>query len=147
MSEELVRRINNYLGNGGLFNPEMMEHDKVRDLLLACRDYLSGFDVNLDKLKKDYAIVCQRERIEAQLACDLRTTQDQVIERCAQAIRDKWPEAAETLRRHVDGISGEDWGELNRELAKLREQLTEALEMVSMDAINEKTKIPAVACT
>lgn len=34
----LAERINNYLGNGGLFNPELMEHDKVRDLLIDCRD-------------------------------------------------------------------------------------------------------------
>lgn len=27
-------RITNYLGNGGLFNPESMDHDKVRDLLI-----------------------------------------------------------------------------------------------------------------
>jgi hypothetical protein len=36
----LFDRITNYLGNGGLFNPEMMEHEKVRDLLIDCRDYL-----------------------------------------------------------------------------------------------------------
>lgn len=29
---ELIR---NYLGNGGLFNPELMEHEKVRDMLMA----------------------------------------------------------------------------------------------------------------
>lgn len=34
---ELLARIQNYLGNGGLFNPEMMEHDKVRDLIMDCR--------------------------------------------------------------------------------------------------------------
>jgi hypothetical protein len=37
----LVARINNYLQVGGLFNPEMMEHDKVRDLLLDCREALT----------------------------------------------------------------------------------------------------------
>lgn len=30
-------RITEYLAAGGLFNPEMMEHDKVRDLLVDCR--------------------------------------------------------------------------------------------------------------
>ena len=35
---EITDRINNYLGNGGLFNPEMMEHIKVRDLIMDCRD-------------------------------------------------------------------------------------------------------------
>ena len=33
----ILWRINQYLQLGGLFNPEMMEHDKVRDLLMDCR--------------------------------------------------------------------------------------------------------------
>jgi len=33
----LVARISEYLQLGGLFNPEMMEHDKVRELLMDCR--------------------------------------------------------------------------------------------------------------
>lgn len=32
--------ITNYLGNGGLFNPEYMEHDKVRAMLIEIRDAL-----------------------------------------------------------------------------------------------------------
>ena len=39
-STELRSRIQSYLGNGGLFNPEFMEHDKVRDLILDFREYL-----------------------------------------------------------------------------------------------------------
>jgi len=37
---QLIERINCYLGNGGFFNPEMMDHDKVRDLLLDAREAL-----------------------------------------------------------------------------------------------------------
>lgn len=33
-------RITNYLENGGFFNPELMEHDKVRDLLMDCLAFL-----------------------------------------------------------------------------------------------------------
>ncbi len=40
MNTELLKRIQSYLENGGLFNPEMMEHDKVRDLILDLREYL-----------------------------------------------------------------------------------------------------------
>lgn len=40
MKEELILRITDYLEAGGLFNPEMMEHDKVRDLLVDCREFL-----------------------------------------------------------------------------------------------------------
>jgi hypothetical protein len=34
---ETVDKINNYLQHGGMFNPELMEHHKVADLLLECR--------------------------------------------------------------------------------------------------------------
>jgi hypothetical protein len=74
--------------------------------------------------------LCDRAQQEATLAADLRVTQDQVIERCAQAIQEKWPEAAKVLRAHVDGISGEDWGELNRRVLaaeRERDSLREAL--------------------
>jgi hypothetical protein len=37
--DELIERINSYLGNGGLFNPELMDHEKVRDLMVDIRDY------------------------------------------------------------------------------------------------------------
>lgn len=36
----LLDRIQNYLESGGLFNPELMEHDKVRNLVMDLRDYL-----------------------------------------------------------------------------------------------------------
>lgn len=35
---DLSDRITEYLNNGGLFNPEMMDHEKVRDLLMDCRE-------------------------------------------------------------------------------------------------------------
>lgn len=38
---ETGRAISGYLQAGGLFNPEMMKHDKVRDLLMRCRDELA----------------------------------------------------------------------------------------------------------
>lgn len=36
----ILGRLDSYFGNGGLFNPEMMDHDKVRDLLRDCRAYI-----------------------------------------------------------------------------------------------------------
>lgn len=33
-----AQRITDYLAAGGLFNPECMDHDKVRDLLMECRE-------------------------------------------------------------------------------------------------------------
>ena len=37
MKEALIKRIEDYLSNGGLFNPEMANHIAVRDLLIECR--------------------------------------------------------------------------------------------------------------
>ena len=34
---EMEDKITEYLGVGGMFNPELMEHEKVRDLLIECR--------------------------------------------------------------------------------------------------------------
>lgn len=34
----LVEEINEYLANGGLFNPELADHHAVRDLLIECRE-------------------------------------------------------------------------------------------------------------
>src|SRR5271166_3906202 len=40
--EQLVARINNYFQMGGVFNPEQMDHIKVRDLLKDCREFLAA---------------------------------------------------------------------------------------------------------
>ena len=40
-AKHLVDRITEYLSAGGLFNPELMEHQKVRDLLIECREALN----------------------------------------------------------------------------------------------------------
>jgi hypothetical protein len=36
----LPNRITEYLANGGLFNPEHMNHEEVRNLLIEIREYL-----------------------------------------------------------------------------------------------------------
>lgn len=47
--EDARNKITEYLCVGGFFNPEMMEHDKVRDLLMEIRDLI-------DKTKIDRAL-------------------------------------------------------------------------------------------
>lgn len=42
-------RIDNYLNSGGLFNPELMEHEKVRDLIIDCRAELDRLRAKCDK--------------------------------------------------------------------------------------------------
>ncbi len=41
---DVSARITNYLSSGGLFNPELMEHQKVRDLLIDAREAITKSD-------------------------------------------------------------------------------------------------------
>ena len=47
-----VEMINDYLGNGGFFNPEHMDHQLVRDLLLECRKEIVRLQYDLDITKE-----------------------------------------------------------------------------------------------
>lgn len=47
---EVLNKINEYLQVGGFFNPEMMEHDKVRDMVLECRDEIKRLEDKAEKL-------------------------------------------------------------------------------------------------
>src|SRR5208282_1572652 len=49
---EMAERITDYLSKGGLFNPEHMEHDKVRELLMDCREALAANRAEREKRDK-----------------------------------------------------------------------------------------------
>ncbi len=42
LRDEIVPRIQQYLGNGGLFNPEEMDHPQVSRMLIDFRDMLAA---------------------------------------------------------------------------------------------------------
>ena len=63
-------RINDYLSCGGLFNPELMEHEKVRDLLLDCREEIMELQLARDRYHMDRDIWKWRsEKAEAVMLC------------------------------------------------------------------------------
>jgi len=47
-----TQRIQQYLSSGGLFNPELMEHQKVQELLLDCQEEISQKDEQIQFLIK-----------------------------------------------------------------------------------------------
>lgn len=61
-SEELIARITAYLSEGGLFNPELANHDNVRDLLIDCRAALTGLQ-SREAVVRECAAVCDGEGI------------------------------------------------------------------------------------
>ena len=46
---DLIAKITEYLSVGGMFNPGLMDHDKVRDMLLECRTELKRLVTKCDK--------------------------------------------------------------------------------------------------
>lgn len=49
INQELIEKINQYLWSGGLFNPELANHEAVRDLLIDCRETLIRNDYERTK--------------------------------------------------------------------------------------------------
>lgn len=49
---DIVERCSNYLSSGGLFNPELADHNAVRDLVINCRDEIERLREDLDLTQK-----------------------------------------------------------------------------------------------
>ena len=47
----IPEEISQYLQTGGLFNPELANHDAVRDLLIRCRDEIEELKKERDSLQ------------------------------------------------------------------------------------------------
>lgn len=48
---DIVETIAEYLSMGGLFNPEMMEHDTVRNLIIECRAEITRLSAENERLR------------------------------------------------------------------------------------------------
>jgi hypothetical protein len=80
---DTLDRIQQYLSNGGLFNPELMEHDKVRDLIRDCREEITQLRV----IAFDIAMMDTNE-------C---TEHDELLFTEAKELADKWFENKQQL--------------------------------------------------
>jgi hypothetical protein len=57
---DLKDKITEYLCTGGMFNPELMEHKKVRDLLIECRDEIERLREENKKLMESFRTFIER---------------------------------------------------------------------------------------
>jgi hypothetical protein len=80
---DILDRIQNYLGSGGLFNPELMEHDKVRDLIRDCREEIT----QLREIAFDVAMMDSNDYTE----------HDEALFEDAKSLADKWFENKQQL--------------------------------------------------
>lgn len=46
-------KITQYLSSGGLFNPELMDHNTVRDLLIECKSKIDFLEKAIDNYNKN----------------------------------------------------------------------------------------------
>jgi hypothetical protein len=52
MVERVEERIMEYLAVGGLFNPELMDHDEVRSIMLDCREAITTLESQLRQARE-----------------------------------------------------------------------------------------------
>ena len=68
----LIERIQDYLSNSGLFNPETIEHDKVGKLLLDCREEITSLEIRLSCKEDDSRLAktacAENEKLRACIA-------------------------------------------------------------------------------
>lgn len=119
--QELEKRITDYLSSGGLFNPELMEHNKVRELIIDCRDALAAEqppateqEWTADMIKSYYGSERQlADKINAALAIqrqavvDAMSLSNEMCEKLEQQLaaanrsRDMWEETAKKLDKQL----------------------------------------------
>jgi|SRR4030095_4562957 len=113
-AQDIEARVDDYLASGGLFNPEMMEHDKVRELLI---DYRAA--VVTAKLERDG----YREQ--------------------AEAVDDLIAAAVEEDRKSLNPILSQRNEQLTRDLAAIKASynvLAEHNEKLTKELADERLK-------
>jgi hypothetical protein len=99
---ELLSRIKNYLGNGGLFNPEMMEHDKVRDLILDCREHISRARDCHSELSRLLIAAANTTSIVGAPFALVSPKHERIIRRSIKKLDESCEEARKVLKQHND---------------------------------------------
>jgi hypothetical protein len=59
---DIVERLTSYLSGGGLFNPELADHDKVKDLVIDCWDEIERLRIERDGWKQIAGIEADERR-------------------------------------------------------------------------------------
>lgn len=122
MNDDLIARLTAYLASGGLFNPELANHEAVRDLIIDCRDALEAAkqqeptltNAEIDWRQQYHGIV---DAPPAAPAVTDQARQDRIMELCRLSI------GAE-----VDAYAHESTGMMNTAHRKRADELRAALE-------------------
>lgn len=76
-------RIEDYLASGGLFNPELMDHDKARDLLIQARNELVCLQLVNGMVLED------NKKLKYRLSMMKKIRNEKVFEKLIYALEEK----------------------------------------------------------
>lgn len=111
---QLSVRITDYLSCGGLFNPEAMEHDKVRDLLIDCRDNFNG------RKQEGWLSPDESKRLENCIAICEAKNEELCSQISAQLLKlDELTRDVQILRRWQSAVPTQKWQEYRAELFRI----------------------------
>jgi len=67
-------RVAEYLSSGGLFNPELMEHEKVRDLILSLQEEIEKLRSENEKMREGLEFYGDKDNWRFEYRGDKRNT-------------------------------------------------------------------------
>ena len=68
---DIVETIAEYLSMGGLFNPEMMEHDTVRNLIIECRAEITSLRAENERLSTSLSNTASARVLQGKVIAEL----------------------------------------------------------------------------
>lgn len=159
----IEERITEYLSGGGLFNPELANHDAVRDLLIASRQRVAELEAQFAGLQDDMCnkvMAMTDDQINAALRLEGRDPKDAdtiskqalklatlTVERDAATARAEAAEKELKWQREVGGYrvypDGNQWCAVKSDFINLQES-DAAFGNSPFDAITKLLEIPAI---
>jgi hypothetical protein len=101
---DIAERLTEYLLHGGLYNPELMQHDKVRDLLIDCRDEIARLRDAIRRLaEQDATLSVQGGSVTVTMDATLTDEERAAVEWYAGYGRDGLH--ADTLRKLLERLT------------------------------------------
>jgi hypothetical protein len=119
MTDEL-ERISSYLSSGGMFNPELANHDAVRELIIDCRDRIM-------MLEEEEGVMT--EGVEREIYLNVLDQRDAYYDAFKRSVNEigLLREALDKISKIENKMFGPDWEEIeqareiaNRALGRIR---------------------------
>lgn len=142
---DVLDRVTDYLSKGGLFNPELMEHNKVKNLILDCRDKIRTLKSELnsvkDRLYQYHYSPEQFDELQEEIKLlKYELNQQRFNNKHNLSIDQKIADELDRLKTQVEGVGFYEAAAVN-EIARLKEELKaerEFVDLIAKQSINQE---------